>query len=151
MELIKDLGIKRKQNWKRGERFGLFKCPICHCEVEKILKDGLKQQRCSHACYAISRNKRGPYKNGIISKKYIYIYAPEHPNAIGSKKLYVAEHRLVMEKSLGRYLNVDEIVHHKDGETTNNNINNLQLMGVAEHIKYHKSKTKRGKDGKFQI
>ena len=49
--------------------------------------------------------------------KYVYIYNPEHPNAIGTRKLYVAEHRILMEKKIGRLLTKDEIVHHKDENT----------------------------------
>ena len=42
-----------------------------------------------------------------------------------------------MEKHLGRYLTVDEIVHHKDENTLNNNINNLELMLRSEHTSFH--------------
>jgi len=151
MELIKDLGIKKRPNWKKGERFGLFSCPLCNGEVERILKDGLKQQRCSHKCYAAARERRGPYKSKIISKKYVYLYMPDHPHAIGTKKLYVAKHRLVMESFLGRYLEEDEVVHHKDENTMNNEIKNLQLMKASEHATYHKNKAKRDNNGKFTV
>lgn len=148
MELIEILGIEKKDGNKRGERYGLFKCPVCNKTVKKIFKDGLAQQRCSHDCYAKTRMKRGAYKKKIIIKKYIYIYTPEHPHAIGTKKLYVSEHRLIMEKLLGRYLTKDEIVHHKDENTMNNNIDNLILMTASEHNSFHSKKRIR-KNGKF--
>jgi transposase len=44
----------------------------------------------------------------------------------------MAEHRYVMAKHLGRPLTTDEKVHHIDGNTKNNNIENLQLV-----IKHH--------------
>jgi hypothetical protein len=151
MKMIKELNIRKVG--KRGYRFGLFLCPICGNEIEKIKKDGLKAKQCNRNCYTKNRTgkKRGNYKYKIISKKYIYIYMPDHPKAIGTRKLYVAEHRLIMEKSIGRYLTEKEIVHHKNENTLDNRIDNLQLMTNSEHSRYHRLKTKRGKDGKFTI
>ena len=149
MELIKDLGQKKQGN--RNYRFGLFKCEYCDSEVEKIKRDGLKAKACSHKCYALNREARGAYKEKIMINKYRYLYKPEHPNTIGTKRLYVAEHRLVMEEHLKRLLTQEEIVHHKDENTLNNHIDNLILMSVSEHNKHHSDERKRSKDGKFSI
>lgn len=46
---------------------------------------------------------------------------------------YKYEHRVVMEKHLGRALNRSEIVHHIDGNRENNDISNLQVMSKREH------------------
>ena len=149
MELIQDIGQKKQGN--RSYRFGIFRCQYCNELIEKIYKDGIKAKYCSHDCYALNREKRGAYKEKIMINKYNYIYVPNHPYAIGSKKLYVAEHRLVMEQYLGRYLNDNEIVHHINEDTLDNDISNLQLMSPAEHIKHHISERKRNKNGKFSI
>jgi hypothetical protein len=64
---------------------------------------------------------------------YILVKTPGHPyaNAAG----YVREHRLVMEKHLGRYLEPHEVVHHKDDDPSNNDIDNLELFDSnAEHL-----------------
>jgi len=49
----------------------------------------------------------------------------------------VLQHREMMEVHLGRKLNSDEIVHHKDGEIQNNVIENLEVMLRADHTRMH--------------
>lgn len=67
---------------------------------------------------------------------YVYIYNPNHPSA--TKEGYVMEHRLVMEKKIGRFLKKNEIVHHINGDTKDNRIENLELMGSKkEHSRKH--------------
>lgn len=58
-------------------------------------------------------------------------------------------HRYVMECFLGRKLNSNEIVHHKDGNKLNNDINNLELLTRAEHIKKHYEEIG-GKENQFK-
>lgn len=51
------------------------------------------------------------------------------------------EHRLIFEKHLGRKLTKEEIVHHIDGDKSNNDINNLMLFPTKSvHTKYHYEK-----------
>lgn len=67
-------------------------------------------------------------KNG-----YVKVYCPDHPHARG--RGYVWEHRLVMEQSLGRHLDPGEVVHHTNGVTDDNRLENLQLFASnGEHL-----------------
>lgn len=47
------------------------------------------------------------------------------------------EHRLVMERVLGRKLTTDEQVHHINGVKSDNDPANLQVLTNAEHQRLH--------------
>ena len=51
----------------------------------------------------------------------------------------IMEHRFVMEKHLGRPLNKQEVVHHINGDCTDNRLENLKLFAnQSEHISFHR-------------
>jgi HNH endonuclease len=75
---------------------------------------------------------RGGY--AIDEDGYILEHCPHHPNA--TKSGYVRQHRLVMEKELGRLLRPWEVVDHKNGDTSDNDPSNLRLFASnAEHLR----------------
>lgn len=49
----------------------------------------------------------------------------------------IDEHRLIMEQYLGRKLTRLEVVHHKDGNGRNNDIENLEVMSLSDHSRMH--------------
>lgn len=48
--------------------------------------------------------------------------------------------RVIMENHLGRKLLPDEDVHHIDGDVTNNNVSNLQVVKHNKHCAMHEQK-----------
>lgn len=72
-----------------------------------------------------------------IVKKGDYLYAVVHHHPNASKYGYVLLHRIIMENHLGRLLNTNEVVHHKDKNKFNNDVKNLEVMDVHTHARLH--------------
>ena len=49
-----------------------------------------------------------------------------------------SQHVILMEEQIGRRLRANEVVHHIDGNRSNNDLNNLALMTRAEHTRLHR-------------
>lgn len=86
-------------------------------------------------------NKKG--KGG-----YTLTYCPDHPYS--NRQGYVSEHRLVVERHIGRYLLPTEVVHHINKNRQDNRIENLQLMeSNSAHAKLESHLRNRDSLGRF--
>lgn len=151
MREIKRLGTYQKEGISRAYCYSLFECSRCGKHVEKIRRDGLNAKSCSRHCYSQERTGRryGPYKEKVLVSGYLYIYQPDHPRT--KSGFYVAEHRLVAEKKIGRYLKENEVVHHINENKLDNRPENLQVMSNSEHMKMHAEMKRRNRLGEFTI
>jgi hypothetical protein len=119
------------------------RCLICNKEFKiKGYRENIAKY-CSYECYHFStRDKIGErspsWKGGkVMSSGYIYIKSHTHP--FRSKNNYVFEHRLVVEKQIGRYLEPKEKTHHINGIKNDNRPKNLMTFSIeSAHQRFHK-------------
>ena len=103
---------------------------FCGCGKE-INKDTALYRggKCPSCC---KKGNLRSFKNGRAKDGhgYVKIYLPKHPK---NNCKYVLEHRLVMEKKLGRKLKRHEIIHHLNGIRNDNRVENLMLVTRKTH------------------
>lgn len=133
------LKVNLKKPWEAGRPFcnrscymvrhrtkaETAQCPGCGKNFARP-KRKTPRQTCSRACSYTIRNRNGHRYLGING--YFYIK---------SNKKYQLEHRLVVEREIGRKLKEGEHVHHINGIHTDNRPENLQILTHTEHSSLH--------------
>lgn len=145
LETRQKMGEAAKNNWlspeTRQKHIEAMKGRCVSPETRRKISKALMGKRLSpETCKKLSAAMKGKKKDKSNNWKggrnkngrgYILIYAPDHPSA--TKDGYVLEHRLVVEKALGRYLERWEVVHHKNGIKDDNRLENLELLPHSSH------------------
>jgi len=109
---------KRGWSWESIKQFQIRK--YCNC-------------KCSN--HGEQNGRYGKGKQFTYQRGYKYVIVHNHPNTGYQHR--IREHRLIMEKHIGRFLKPDEVVHHKNGILDDNRIENLVLMKRHEHQRMH--------------
>ena len=77
------------------------------------------------------------WKGGRVSKKggYVAVHIEKDNRFfdMADSNHYIPEHRLIVAQSLGRCLEKDEHIHHKNGVRKDNRLENLELQTPSEH------------------
>ena len=109
----------------------MVKC--LHCGKEFYTT---RNKFCSRKCVNEYRKAHSVHKT-YEENGYITMYVDGY-----NKKNNAKMHRLIMEEHLGRKLDANEVVHHINGNTRDNRIENLVVMSRGEHSKLHREKEK---------
>lgn len=146
--------------------YRIKRCKKNYCSIEchRIGKMEYMKGEKNHQ-YGLKGEMNATWYGGRKLNRYGYwqVQAIGHPFAVGRSE-YVLEHRLVAEKYLlnkensvlidgKRYLSPDYVVHHKNGNKTDNRVENLEVMTLSEHQRLHNLKNvksrKRNAKGQF--
>ena len=108
-------------------------CSVCSKEFVKCFsrKKTFCSKKCSNAWRTQAQSGKGnPNWNGGRTKEIRSGYI----NVLVEKGVYKREHRIIMEKYLGRKLSRFELVHHRNGIKDDNRLENLQIVTHTTHF-----------------
>lgn len=77
----------------------------------------------------------------VASNGYVFVRVGQ-AHHLADVRGYAYEHRVVAEQKIGRAIAPGEHVHHIDGNKTNNDPANLEVLTVAEHRLEHRTSGK---------
>jgi hypothetical protein len=136
-----------------------MKAKGCTCSVISCTRPVLAKGYCRLHYWRQWRNgdlefhrkgeKNGRWTGGQIEDGHgrILVYSPNHPypNRFGT---HVYRYRLVMEQKLERFLLPNEIVHHLNGDVSDDRLENLFVMSQSDHIRTHHAQMMRARKEK---
>lgn len=126
------------------------------CGAPFMVKSYERKRFCGHSCGGRYAKSLAPDMRGSKNPRYNGGLSTMHDGRTviccrdGSIMYY---YRGVMAAHIGRLLRRDEIVHHVNGDRTDDRIENLEITTRAEHINHHRddllqAKLRRAKERK---
>ena len=106
-------------------------CPVCG----KIFYT-TRRKTCGVECGRVFRSSNWEHK-AYKENGYIVEYQKGY-----NKKSNVKQHRKIIEEKLGRRLLTSEVIHHINGDKTDNRLENLAVMSRSEHSSLHRKAEK---------
>lgn len=126
-----------KRWWKYGSPHTTLRpyrnppnCAVRGC-VNTVIAKGL----CGNH-YALNKRHGEPVRKKLFVGWYI---KDGYKYVMVGKRHYEPEHRVVMERFLGRKLKSQEHVHHEDENKLNNSPSNLRVLSRSEHMRIHRT------------
>lgn len=125
-----------------GQRFYIPRqCKKCGKDFIGRDKDNVIARYCSRKCHFHDVTTRERQIAAGKAAGALNILRLRGTGKVGYIKEYGRhQHRIVMEKKLGRRLTSQEIIHHIDHNKHNNHPDNLQLVTRSEHARIHFTK-----------
>jgi len=131
-------GYTNKGSFKKGHHSKAEFKKGQHCSPATEFKKGMIPWSKGKKCPQLSGKNNPHWKGGKLLRKdgYMFIYSVNHPFA--SATGYVLEHRLIVEKQIGRYLTKNEVVHHVNEIKNDNRPKNLMaFVSNPAHKRFH--------------
>ena len=137
MSLTCDWCGKQYESYQRG-KYHTF-CSIEHRRLAgKMVAESFTPEFREMKSRQFSEMNKTLMREPVYIEKRRLSLREKNKNPNGYVKLYGRhEHRVVAEEMIGRKLRPDEVVHHIDGNKSNNDPSNLMVMTQSEHIKLH--------------
>lgn len=133
------------------------RCPTCGVMFDPLPWGKGREEKltCSHRCLGVTRIGRGPnWRGGVVLRGgYVWETVPieERYGTNLWQGRYRPQHILVVERTLKRRLKKGEVVHHINGDKTDNRNCNLLVCSTQYHGYLHTEMSRRYQREKFGV
>jgi hypothetical protein len=125
--------VKRGNEVGKTSSYKVIWCACIDCGKERwvpFIKGRAQNKYCKRCMHRGNRNYnwkggKAPRPDGYIE---VWVSPKDFFAPMSGRRGFTLEHRLVMARHLGRFLQSWEIVHHKNGNRADNRIENLEIL-----------------------